>query len=174
MSVSQQPKKQVAVPATGFEILWETAFHSWFGRRCHIIRQNGTVVRAIVCQIVFGHHHWGFRCSYFSQGGRKTKTVSPLALLWTQLMWQDAAILSDEEEQSAQEVEAAAQCVPDLEEFYQNRVLPDVPNQAISLPNTQLVVDTSRFPPQHRALLKSINWKIREVTLFQRVCARGT
>ena len=159
------PTPLTTTPVVNFEILWETTSHSWYGQRCHVIRQNGTVVRGIVCHIVFGHHHWGLRCRYFCRGKLKTKTVSPLALLWTQLMWHDAAILSEEEEEQTTDSAALTQ----LEEVY------DIKEPVLSggshrpIPYTELTVDTTQFPPQYGGLVRSVNWKLREVALFQQM-----
>lgn len=131
----------------------EITSHSWYGKRCHLVRSNGTVVRAVVKEVVFAPHHFGLRCCYFTGSTKRSKTVSPLALLWVQLMWDTSEILSDAattEESSELQLAVAA----------------DVPCSD-GLAYTRLEMDEIEMLRLSSSQVRSVRWQISETSIMQ-------
>ena len=135
--------------------LVEITKHSWYGKRCHLIRTNGTVVRAVVKEVVFAPHHFGLRCCYFTGGTRRSKTVSPLALLWVQLMWDTSEILSDADAVTTEE-----------NSELQLAVAADVPCSD-GLAYTRLEMDEIEMLRLSASQVRSVRWQISETSLMQ-------
>ncbi len=75
-----------------------TADHTWFNSVCHLVRSNGSVVRATIREYHVYKYHSGFKCVYSAEGGRHmAKIVSALMLVVVHSKWTAADILSEEE-----------------------------------------------------------------------------
>jgi hypothetical protein len=83
--------------------LSKTDAHSWFGKRTHLVRDKGVVVRATIGPLIVFSNHWGLKCTYYNahKHSKRSKIVSPLMLLMTQHLWETCEVLSDAEENAS-------------------------------------------------------------------------
>jgi hypothetical protein len=139
----------------------QTKHHSWYGHRCHIVRDNGQVVRASILTLNVYQHHWGFKCTYFDANRKKkrSKLVSPTTLLTLQALWDRSEVISDEDSAES-----------DKHILENDNVRQTWLTQCeISLLNTHLVLHPD---PNFRILeptVMSIQWSLNEVQLLSAI-----
>ena len=76
----------------------EITEHSWNNITAHVLRKNGTIVRATLGSIIYRPNYIGVRVFFRDSGQRKTKLVSPLSLVALQMFWLNRDIVSDDED----------------------------------------------------------------------------
>lgn len=146
-------------------LLSKTDAHSWFGKRTHIVRENGTLVRATVGPLVVFSSHWGFKCTYYNSDNRskRTKVVSPVNLMFTQYLWEKCEVLSDAEENARATIAFGAEVSRDI-----------ATQRDTDLVNSQLRLHADRgFQLPERSAL-ALEWGLAEVLSLQRVLCNGS
>lgn len=70
--------------------------HSWHNRICHITRKNGGATRVRIKDLVIFPHRILMNVIWIEKKQTKRKSVSPLMLIATQVLWIDENIVSDD------------------------------------------------------------------------------
>ena len=77
--------------------------HNWKDRVCHLVREKGQVTRAIIGNLVVGPHRVLLDVKWTARGKRRTKAISPVALLCAQILWLSNDIISDDSDSDSGE-----------------------------------------------------------------------
>lgn len=138
--------------------LSKTDCHSWFGKRVHLVRENGVVVRATVGPLVVFATHWGLKCTYYNgeKRSKRTKVVSPLGLLFTQHLWNTCELLSDAEENARTTQHFGAEVARDIA---------TQPDSNFTSSPLRLQPDSTFQLPERNAL--ALEWGLAEIASVQ-------
>lgn len=139
----------------------QTTKHSWYGHRCHIVRDNGQLVRATVLALNVYEHHWGFKCTYFDflKRRRRNKLVSPMSLITVQALWEKSEVLSEDESKAGDQHFLEYECL------HQNWTT----QPETSLLRTPLTLQPDVGFCVSEAVVKSLQWSLNEVQLVSNV-----
>lgn len=138
----------------------KTESHSWFGKRTHLVRYQGVVVRGTIGELMVFTNHWGLKCTYYNSKKRskRSKIVSPLMLLSTQYLWENYELISDAGENSS------------VAQHFNSDVTKEIATQRdtrlVATP-FRLTMDPAFQIPEKTAL--ALEWGLREVTTLQNV-----
>lgn len=79
----------------------EVSAHNWQDRVGHVIRERGQVTRAVVENLVIGPHRVLLTVAWQSRGKTKRKSISPIAMLCTQILWLSNDVISDDSDEDS-------------------------------------------------------------------------
>ena len=74
-----------------------TQLHSWYGRRAHVFRTDGRVVRATLGRLYFGPEGVHLAAEFQDAQKSITKHVSPVCVAAVQNLWLNVDVVSDVE-----------------------------------------------------------------------------
>ena len=74
----------------------EIIAHNWYNLVCHVVRQKGQIIRAVIGKLIIGPHRITLNVTWTSRGKLRQTSISPVSILCTQILWLSNDIVSDD------------------------------------------------------------------------------